>query len=89
MGDFSFSSAISTANGEIKFTKIDQGTGATFNNAKLFATSFEKTIQKFLTEDIFIGDWLPLTGPGALYTKTGGFKQKSAPQNYVYGTLEQ
>ena len=88
-GDFSFSSAITPANGEIKFTKIAQGTGATFNNANLFISSFEKTIQKFLTEDTFIGDWLPLSAPGSLYTKTGGFKQKMTPQNYVYGTLEQ
>lgn len=88
-GDCSFSMAVNSGTGETTFTKIDQASGTTFGNADLFIDTFEETIQKFLTEDTFVGDWLPLTAPGSLYTKTGGFTQKNAPQNYVYGTLEQ
>lgn len=88
-GDYSFSSAINPTTGEISFTKEEQGTGATFNNGNIFLADFEESLQVFLTEDTFIGDWLPLSAPASLYTKTGGFTQKNAPQNYVYGTLEQ
>lgn len=88
-GDYSFTANVNSNTGETTFTKIAQATGTTFNNGNLFLTSFQNTIQKFLTEDAFVADWLPVSTPASLYTKTGGFSQKSAPANYVYGNLGQ
>lgn len=89
MGDYSFSVAINPANGEIKFTKIDQADGTTFNNGSLFLGVFENSIQAFLEEDTFVGDYLPSQGPASLYGKTGGFTQKNNSTNFIYGTLGQ
>lgn len=86
-GDYSFKVTIDPDTGEASFEKIAQKEGATYNNGNIFLTSFENTIQKFLTEDAFVGDWLPTKAPADLYTKTGGFSQKGNAANYFYGTL--
>lgn len=86
-GDYSFNVTIDPNNGEVVFEKIAQKDGTTFSNGTLFITSFENTIQKFLTADTFIADWLPTTTPPEMYTKTGGFYQKNSPANYFYGNL--
>lgn len=88
-GDYSFSVAVNSTNGETKFTKIAQGTGTTFNNGNLFMTSFASTIQRFLTESTFIADWLPSNTTPAMHTKTSGFYAKDNSANYFYGILGQ
>lgn len=85
--DYSFKVDIDADNGEVVFEKVSQKEGATFNKGSLFMPSFEQTIQKFLEADTFIGDWLPTSTPPEMYTKTGGFYQKSKPSNYIYGML--
>ena len=87
LGDYSFSMSVNSTTGEATFTKIAQATGTTFNNGNIFLSSFGNTIQKFLTESTFIGDWLPNGTPPSMYTKTAGFYQKNAPANYFYGNL--
>lgn len=94
IGDYAFKVTIDPNTGEAEFEKVAQGNntpydGTTFNNGNIFISSFEKTIQKFLTEDTFIGDWLPSAASADLYTKTGGFYQKSNQGNYFYGSLEE
>jgi len=91
-GDYAFKVNIDANSGEAVFEKLAQGDGTpydgtTYNNGNIFLGAFENTIQKFLTEDTFIGDWLPSNASADLYSKTGGFYQKSTPNNYFYGSL--
>src|SRR5690606_38575575 len=88
-GDYSFNYSMSTTTGEITFTKIDQADGVTFNNGNLFLTTFENTFQKYLENNTFIADWLPLDGPADIYNTTGGFYVKGSSSNDIFGTLIQ
>lgn len=91
-GDYAFKMNLDASTGEVVFEKLAQGDGTpydgtTYGNGNLFLNDFENTIQKFLTEDTFIGDWLPISASADLYSKTGGFYQKGTPNNYFYGNL--
>lgn len=86
-GDYSFDYNLNTTTGEITFTKIDQADGTTFSNGNLFLSTFENTLQKYLEDNTFVADWLPLDAPAALYNTTGGFYVKGDPANDIFGTL--
>lgn len=91
-GDYAFKMTLDATTGEAVFEKVPQGDGTpydgtTYGNGSIFLSEFENTVQKFLTTDTFIGDWLPASASADLYSKTGGFYQKSASGNYFYGSL--
>ncbi|WP_316801039.1 substrate import-associated zinc metallohydrolase lipoprotein [Pedobacter frigidisoli] len=88
-GDYSFTYTVNPTTGAVTFTKVANGTGTTFNNGALFATSFTNTIQAYLTGKTFIADWLPASIDAANYNQYGGFYVSGVPTNYFYGLLGQ
>lgn len=87
--DYNFTYNTGT-NGGIVFTKVAQGTGSNFNNAAVFATIFQQTVQPYLTENTFVASWLASKIHGAnTTTKTyGGFYVNTDKDNYFHGLLE-
>ena len=86
--DYTFSYAVNTSTGEVKFTKVAQaGTEKTYANAALFTNDFTNSIQAYLTGNTFIADWLPVSINAENYMKYAGFTVKGAPTNYFYGQL--
>jgi len=88
-GDYTFSYALNTTTGATTFTKVANGTGTTYNNGAIFATSFTNTIQAYLTNKTFVADWMPATISAGLYNSYGGFYQNGNTANNFYGLLGQ
>ncbi|RDC54956.1 hypothetical protein DU508_19295 [Pedobacter chinensis] len=88
-GDYTFTYTINPTTGVVTFTKATQGTGTTYNNAAIFATSFTNTIQAYLTGRTFIANWMPANINADNFNSTAGFSVSGTPTNYFYGVLGQ
>lgn len=78
---------------EVRFTKrIPEGDSGAHNNGQLShgLPGFEEFWLPYLTENIFIAEWLPsdIDKEHPDFRSYGGFYVKDDPTDYFYGTLE-
>lgn len=75
------------ANGDITFQRFDSGAAdtqyANGRNAQVLAGY--KPLNDYLANNIFIGDWIPLSAGPSNFLKFAGFYVKGQPDNYFYG----
>jgi substrate import-associated zinc metallohydrolase lipoprotein len=75
------------ANGDITFTKFDNGsTAAAYVNGRTALPAFAP-LNNYLATKLFKADWMPAaaTDGGSNYLKFAGFYVSNEPDNYFYG----
>jgi hypothetical protein len=75
------------ANGEISFTKFDNGsTAKEYVNGRTALAAFIP-LNNYLATKLFKADWMPAaaTDGGSYYLKFAGFYVSNEPDNYFYG----
>lgn len=89
IADFFFGMNINPTTSEVLFTKTTVGGVHFGTNGQIFNAGFEANLLTYLTNRIFIADWLPTTIPSTsnLFRTFGGFSVKGAPTNFVYGPI--
>ncbi|MNW06483.1 hypothetical protein D3C71_2029010 [compost metagenome] len=80
--------AVNQASGEVKFTTgTPEGTGHPWvGNASLLKPAVQPLLD-YLSNQVFIADWIPVTVDANNYMKYAGFSVKGSSANYFYGPL--
>lgn len=90
LANYAFTMSIDPATGETRFTTA--AVGGTGNNWVANATLLKPALQPvldYLTNNVFIADWLPAEYTTVTYTNYAGFYVKGSPANYFYGATGQ
>ncbi len=85
--DFNYTFSTNVNAGITRFTKVAQGTGGTYDNAAIIQAGVASTLEPYLTSGTFKADWIPISTPAIMYTKTAGFTKTDDESNYFYGNL--
>ncbi|WP_051960070.1 substrate import-associated zinc metallohydrolase lipoprotein [Sphingobacterium sp. ML3W] len=87
--DFYFGMNINPTTWEVLFTKSTLNGTFYGTNGDIFNDGFEANLLPYLTNRMFIADWLPstITPSSPLYRTYGGFYEKGVASNYFYGPV--
>ncbi|WP_157836770.1 substrate import-associated zinc metallohydrolase lipoprotein [Sphingobacterium deserti] len=87
--DYYFGMQVSNITGEVQFSKTTSAGLHNTSNGNLLLNGFERHLLPYLTNRVFVADWLPTTigSTSNLYRTFGGFYVKDAPTNYIYGPI--
>lgn len=87
--DYYFGMNINPTSWEVQFTKSTVGGAFYGTNGALFTSGFETYLLPYLTNRMFVADWLPSTivPTNPLYRTYGGFYEKGVTTNYFYGPI--
>jgi substrate import-associated zinc metallohydrolase lipoprotein len=91
-GSYDFNMNASSLTTQVTFSKkLPEGVGTVYSNGAIASLlgPFEAYLLPYLTNRVFIADFLPTTIPSTspLYRTFGGFSVNGAPTNYFYGPL--
>lgn len=88
LANYAYDMAVNQATGEVKFTTgTPEGTGHPWvGNASLLKPAVQPLLD-YLSNQVFIADWIPVTVDADNYMKYAGFSVKGSPANYFYGPL--
>lgn len=84
---YAYNMSINAANAEVQFTVATPPTGNEWQgNAALLKSSLQPMLN-YLSNNVFIADWLPVTVDAENFMKYGGFSVKGNSASYFYGPL--